>query len=141
MRKIIFILPLTLFCGCAGSRCQISARTVHQPVSYTPCVFDATGQICEAKPNEVVQHIKLSRTNWSMFWRGMPLSSTNWDISEEINSQLKAASGNAVVNVKVKASGSDFLDWYLATLLPIIPSYVHVSLDADIVRIPVPNHG
>jgi hypothetical protein len=140
MKNFLKLVPLAgvmvWLCGCAGSHCRITANSVQAPVSCTGCVFDAAGKIREAKPGELVQHVKLSRTNWSMFWRGVPLNQTDWDISQEINNKLKENSGNALLNVKVNANGADLLDWYFAAILPIIPSYVHVSVEGDVARMP-----
>ena len=69
-----------------------------------------------------------------MFWTGIPLNNKVWDLSKEIEEELQKTPGNAVVNVTVRARGCDFLHWYIACLVPIIPSYVHVTVEGDIVQ-------
>jgi len=136
MKILLWILPAVLLSGCAGSRCRVTARSIQQPVSCTPCVLDSAGRIRKAQPNEVVKHFVLTKSNWSMLWKAIPLSHREWDVSQEIEAKLRESSGNAVVNLTLRATGSDFLDWYFAALVPILPSYVSVKLEGDIVRIP-----
>jgi hypothetical protein len=136
MKTLLWILPVVLLAGCAGSRCRLTARSVQQPVSCTPCVLDSAGRVRKAQPSEVVNHFVLTKSNWSMLWKALPLSQREWDASQELDAKLRESSGNAIVNLTVRASGSDFLDWYIAALVPILPSYVTVRLEGDVVRIP-----
>jgi hypothetical protein len=133
---LFFLLCACLVTGCAGGHCYVTARSVPQPVSCTPCVFDASGNICSARPSEVVRHVVLSKCNWSLLWKAVPLNDKKWDISDELNADLKQTPGNAVVNVTVKAEGCNFLQWYLAAIIPIIPSYEDVTVEGDIVQMP-----
>lgn len=138
MKNLIFILCAVLLSGCAGARCRVTMHSVQPPVSCTPCVFDASGKICTAKTQEIVRHIKFSKYNWSMLWTSIPLNKRDWDISPEINEDLQETPGNAVVNVTVRAQGCNFLYWYFAALVPIIPSYEKVTVEGDIVKIAAP---
>jgi len=135
MKNLILILCLALLSGCAGSHCLVTAHAVQQPVSCTPCVLDASGKIRTATPQDTVRHISFSKCNWSMFWTAIPLSGRKCDISPEINAELQKTPGNAVTNVTVRATSSNFLHWYVATLVPIIPTYVAVNVQGDIVNI------
>lgn len=135
MKHLIIILCAASLCGCAGARCRVTAHSVREPVSCTPCVFDASGKICTARAGEIVRHIKFSRYNWSILWTGIPLNKRNWDISPELNRDLQQTPGNAVVNVTVRAQGCNFLYWYFAALVPILPSYEKVTVQGDIVNI------
>ena len=135
MKNLVLILGAALLCGCAGAHCRVSAHSVQPPVSCTGCVFDASGKIRTAKPQELVRHIEFSRHNWSMFWTGVPLNQRDWDISPEINANLRQTPGNAVVNVTLRAQGCNIFHWYFAALLPIIPSYEKITVRGDIVNI------
>jgi hypothetical protein len=130
------MIPALLLCGCAGSRCHLAARSVQSPVSCTPAVLDSAGRLRKAQPNELVGHFVFDRSNWSMLWKAIPLNQTEWDLSPQLNAKLREFSGNAVVNLTVRANGSDFLDWYFAALVPILPSYVAVRVEGDVARIP-----
>ncbi|MGA2137547.1 MAG: hypothetical protein ABSH14_01670 [Verrucomicrobiia bacterium] len=69
-----------------------------------------------------------------MFYKLAPLGAKEWDISQELNAKIQQAGGNAAVNVTVHAEGANMLVWYFAALVPIIPSYVDVTVQGDIVR-------
>ena len=134
MKTFVILLGTAMLYGCAGGHCRVSSPGVVQPVSCTSCVFDAAGRIRTAGSQEVVRHVELSKSNWTMLWTGIPLSKRDWDISPELNAKLQETPGNAVVNVTVRAEGCNFLHWYLAALVPVIPSYVNVKVDGDIVQ-------
>ena len=126
-------------CGCtAGSRCLVTARSVPQPVSCTGCVFDADGQILAAQGSNVVRHIVLTKTHWSMIWTLVPLSRVEWDLSPALNAQLQGTSGDAVVNLTVKAATCDPVHGLVSALVPIIPSYARIKVEADVVRLKGP---
>ena len=128
-----------IMAGCAGATCHVTANSVSQPVSYTPCVFDASGRIVKTTPQEVVRHVMFSKCNWTMLWMSVPLNNKNWDISTNLNQMLGQTPGDAVVNVTVTAESCDILDAWLAGLVPVIPSYSRVTVQGDIVRIPQNN--
>ena len=52
----------------------VTAHSVAQPVSCTPYVYDASGKIVEAQPQDLVRHVMLKKTSWSM-WFFIPLNS------------------------------------------------------------------
>lgn len=127
---------VTALTGCAGANCRITANAVPQPVSCTPCVYDASGNIVKTTPDEVVRHITFSKYKWTMLWMSVPLDGKNWDISTNLNEILQKTPGDAVVNVTVTAESCDFFDGLVADLIPVIPSYSRTTVQGDIVRIP-----
>lgn len=139
MKCPIFCLLCTLLLtGCiSGNYCVVTAHSVPQPVSCTSYVYDASGKIVEAQPWETVRHVVLQKTSWSM-WVFIPLNSRKWDVSNELNGMLRKTPGNAVVNVTVTEQGCNDAQKYFATWLPVIPCYVHVVVQGDIVDIPNP---
>jgi len=124
----------SMLAACAGVRCQVLAPQVNQPVSMTPAVFDASGNVIMAGPTNVVFHFRLKRRNWAMFWTLIPLSSKVVDFSADLNSLLVKHQGDAVVNLIVKTQGDWW--WYFASLVPIIPDYQWVVIEGDIARFP-----
>ncbi len=131
---LTMLLTLSLY-GCAGGRATITANAIGPPVSFTNYVFTSTGQMRAAKPNEIVQHFKISKTTWTMFYRAITLGQKEWDVSAQLQEKLQQASGNAIVNLTVTADGPSMLVWYFAALVPILPSYVTTSLEGDVARI------
>ncbi len=132
----LLVMLCVILSGCAGGMCHVTAHSVPQPVSCTPCVFDASGHIVRATPQEVVRHVSLSRNNWTLFWMSVHLNNQNWDISTNLNELLEATPGNAVVNVTVAGTPCDFIHGFFAALIPVIPSYNRVKVEGDIVQIP-----
>lgn len=132
---LLYLLALG-FCGCAGGKCRVVTRSVQHPVSCTASVFDASGRLQTASTNQVVRRFALTRASWSMLWTSVALSQREWDISEALNRELELGSGNAVVNVTVKASGCDFLHWYIGSLVGVVPTYARVKIEGDIVQLP-----
>lgn len=135
MKKLLWILPVALlFVGCAGGRCHVTARTIEQPVSFTPCVLDSQGKVRQVKSEEIVGHFAISKTKWTMLYTAIPLGGKDWDISDELKARIQQVSGNSAVNVVVHTEGSNFLHWYFAALAPVIPCYVTVTVKGDIAR-------
>jgi hypothetical protein len=141
MKNALLLTAMALWgCGCvAGSHCRVTARAVPQPVSCTPCVFDADGRIRTITESTVVvvRQIELNQTHWSMFWDLVPLSRREWDLSAALNKELRETSGDAIVNLRVTVSPGDALNG-IAALLPIIPSYAHIKVEAGIIRLRAP---
>jgi hypothetical protein len=135
MKTILWILPILLLTGGAGGRCLVTARKIEPPVSFTACVLDSEGQVRTATPNEVVDHFVLTKQSWSMFYKLIPLGRVEWDVSQDLNAKIQQASGNAAVNVTVRAKGGNPLLWYFGALVPIIPAFVDVTVEGDIVRL------
>jgi hypothetical protein len=132
MKLLLLVILATMLCGCAGSHCRVVARNTSHPISFTACVLNSTGGVHKATTNEVMNHFRMTRKNWSMFWASVPLNATEWDLAPELEGKLKESSGNAVVNLTVRATGPDVLHRYFAALIPFVPTYVNVSTEGDI---------
>lgn len=126
-------------CAAAGGKCHVTAGSVPQPVSCTPCVYDASGNIVKTTPDEVIRHFSYSKYLWTVFWTHVPLNDVNWDISSDLNETLQKTSGDAAVNVTVTAGTCDPVDTWVSAFIPVIPSYSRVTVQGDIVRIPKNN--
>ncbi|MFH0975323.1 MAG: hypothetical protein V1874_06035 [Spirochaetota bacterium] len=61
------------------------------------------------------------------------MGSDNYDLSEDLIKEMKNANGNAIVNLTIKAY-NDWL-WLLTSLIPILPNYVYVEIEGDVVRL------
>lgn len=121
--------------GCAGASGRIVATGVEQPVSFTPSVYTPSGAVFTAGPQDVLGHVSFGRHNWAMFWRALDLGDTTWDLGPELREAIAQYDGDAVVNLTVTAKSDPFI-WYFGYLVPIIPDYVHMVAEADVVRVP-----
>jgi len=77
---------------------------------------------------------QLSASAANIFYSRWP--PRTWDISEEVNRQVEAVGGEAVVNFAVETSnGCDVLNMFpIFNVLPIWPGCVPVTIYGDIVR-------
>ena len=120
-------------CGCGTFGRMVSARSVPQPVSCTASVYDANGKIRTATPQDVVRHIELSKKRWYILW-GVPFGRYECDLSPELEKELQENSGDAIVNLTVQAGSCDSSLSMVAGLIPVIPAYSEVKVEADVVR-------
>ena len=137
MKNRLCLAALALgLCGCTtGSHCRVTAPSVPRPVSCTSRVLDAAGRTLGPDDLQLVRPVTLTRTQWSLFWTWVPLGRREWDLSRALNAQLQETSGDAVINVTVTSRTCDRFHGFVAALLPIIPSYAHFQVDADVVRL------
>lgn len=120
--------------GCAGASMDVSADGISQPVSLTPAVFLEDGSVYVTTSEDVVEHVELDRHSWSVLWKAVNFGTTEWDLGADLAQELEAAGGDAVVNLEVTAQ-TDWW-WFLASLIPVIPTCLEVTAEADIVRVP-----
>jgi len=129
----LLLSAVALFCAsCAGVKCAVKADQIPQPVSFTPCVYDAKGEVLHVSPQQVVRHFKHEKWFWAMMWRSCSLTTPEWDLSDALSKEIAEVQGQAVVNMTVNFR-SDWL-WYVTALVPIIPDYQVVVVEGDIAR-------
>jgi len=127
-------LALATGMGCAGARTNITAPDSKYPVSLSRGVRDADGTLVPAERRIVVGHFETKSHPYSLFYSFLPLKPTT-DISEEINQQVAAAGGDAVINLKV-GSTQCWANWMLIfDILPIWPGCANVVIKGDIIKV------
>lgn len=134
VKFVLGVAVSAMLVACAGVRCRVIAPQVNQPVSMTPAVFNASGNIVTAGPPNIVTHFRFKRCNWAVFWTLIPLSSKIVDLSGELNNLLAQYQGDAVVNLTVMTQGDWW--WYFTSLMPVIPDYQWIVVEGDIARFP-----
>lgn len=134
MNKLInALIPLlgTIACvGCAGGHGTLAANSAKYPISMSSGVRDPEGKLLGDKDLKEVGKVKTEYHAWSMFWNMIPLSGER-DISEEINSQVQTAGGEAVVGLEVTASNCT---WNFFTLIGFLPDCASVAVEGRIVK-------
>jgi hypothetical protein len=129
----LLVAGLSSLClSCAGVKCSVKADQIAYPISYTPCVYDATGAVVRAGPQQVVGHFRLKKTFWAMMWRSVSLTEPTWDISADLAREIASAKGNAVVNMTIVSQGDWW--WYVTPLMPVLPDYHTVVIEGDVAR-------
>jgi hypothetical protein len=98
-------------------------------------VRDGSGLLYDHQSLEYVGALHTGRTRMGFFYSALTPLST-FDISEDVNAQVAAAGGEAVVGLTVSASDScDILNNFpILNILPLWPGCVPVTVTGDIVR-------
>jgi hypothetical protein len=131
---IAFTLLALSSIGCAGGRTTIQANEARYPVSLSPTVRDADGALLKKDQTKKVGTFKDERTAWGMLYSGVKLTPTK-DISKQLNRQVKAVRGDAIVNLRIRTThcGMNFVP--LLNWLPVWPGCTNVYVEGDIVRV------
>jgi len=121
--------------GCAGARVSVTADRARYPLSFSAVVRDASGRPYDARTLVKVGWLDVRKTTPGFVYSALTVPPTR-DFSDEINAQVAAAGGEAVVGLTVTiAGGCGWLNGFpLLNALPVWPGCVPVRLTGDIVR-------
>jgi hypothetical protein len=132
---LLLLVAMTALSGCAGARPRILLDSARYPVSLSGVVPDRDGQPLGPKEHVPVGRFMAKKTGWAMVYTFLPLNTV--DFSEELNRQVSAVDGDAVVNLVVSTlpTGCQKLNMFQFTqILPIFLGCVDVKLEGDIIR-------
>jgi hypothetical protein len=120
--------------GCAGARVAVTAERTQYPVSLSGVVRDREGALLGAPALQKVGNFAAGKTAYGIVHSTVSLSGS-WDLSDEINRQVKAAGGEAVINLRIAATDHcAFLNSVLIfNALPIWPGCAPLEASGDIV--------
>jgi hypothetical protein len=121
--------------GCAGARVRVTADRARYPLSLSPVVRDASGRPYDARTLVKVGWLDIRKTTPGFVYSALTLPPTR-DFSDEINAQVAAAGGEAVVGLTFSiAGGCGWINGFpILNALPVWPGCVPVRLTGDIVR-------
>ena len=121
--------------GCAGARVNVTVDHARYPLSLSSVVRDANGRPYDSHTLIKVGWLDVRKTTPAFVYSAVTIPPTR-DFSDEINVQVAAAGGEAVVGLKIWASwGCDWLNFFpVLNILPIWPGCVPVRLTGDIVK-------
>ncbi len=131
---LMCIIALSLI-SCAGARPRVSFDSARVPVSMSGIVLGQDGQPLAARDQLPVGRFAVQKKGWAMAYSHLPLNSM--DFSEELNRQVEAIQGEAVVNLEVSINRSSCMTVGMIQLTEILPVFigcVDVSLGGDIIR-------
>jgi hypothetical protein len=129
------LLAGVLAAGCAGARIDVTANRARYPMSLSPVVRDASGRLYDARTLVKVGWLDVRKTTVGFAYAALTVPSSR-DFSDEINAQVAAAGGEAVVGLSIESgTGCDFINVFpILNALPVWPGCVPVRLTGDIVR-------
>jgi hypothetical protein len=132
---LILIIASGLF-GCVGARPEITFEKAIVPISMSGVVLDSSGLPLTPKDQIPVGRFKAEQTGYAMLYTFLPLNSL--DFSDEVNHQVSAVNGDAVVNLEVTlmTSGCSTLNFLQITqAVPIYLGCVTAFLEGDIIQV------
>ena len=120
--------------GCAGARVQVTAAASAYPLSMSGGVRDRDGTLYERPSLQRVGALHVEKTRVGILYSAVTPRSC--DISNEVNAQVAAVRGEAVINLEVTVSDDCAVlnGLPLLNALPIWPGCVPVTITGDIVR-------
>jgi len=126
---------LCLASGCAGAGVEVTARRAAYPISMSGAVRDSTGAMLDTRFLKIVSQFHVEQTRIGILYSGVTPRSTV-DISDEVNSQVAAANGEAVIRLSITVDGSCSARnaFPVLNIVPVWPGCVPVSIDGLIVK-------
>jgi hypothetical protein len=121
--------------GCAGARVQVKADQSRYAISMSQVIRDQSGQAYDHRSLDRVGALLAGRTRMGFLYSGLTIISTV-DISDEVNEQVAAVGGEAVIGLTVSVSDAcDVLNVFpILNIIPLWPGCVPVTVTGDIVR-------
>jgi hypothetical protein len=130
-------IAISMLCttGCVGARTSVVAHHSHYPVSLSRGLRDRDGSLVAPERRKIVGKFTSSHTAWNLVYSAAKLTPTT-DISDEVNSQVAAAGGDAIVQLTI-VTRACALDYFVFPfgVLPFWPSCAFVDVHGDIVRV------
>ena len=125
---------LGLATGCVGARTSVVADDAAYPISLSRAVRDADGAIVPPERAVKVGTFHDDATAWGLFYTAIRFNPRT-DISQAINSQVKTAGGDAVVNLRIMGSvcAMDYVG--VAMFVPLWPGCTKIAVEGDIIKV------
>jgi hypothetical protein len=129
------IALLCLVSGCAGAGIDVTARRSTYPISMSGAVRDSTGTMLDTRFLKVVSPFHVEQTRIGILYSSVTPRSTI-DISDEVNSQVAAADGEAIIRLSVTVDTvCNALNAFpVLNMVPVWPGCVPVIIDGLIVK-------
>jgi len=116
--------------GCSGARSHVTAPTAEYPISMSDGIRDENGSAVPDEDKQVVGYFMYDYKAWGMWWRIISFTGDK-DMSEEMNKQVKAAGGEGVINLSVKAENCT---WNIFTFVGLFPDCSTVRVRGNIIK-------
>ena len=121
--------------GCAGSGVQISADSAHYPISFSQTISDDHGRLFDGRSLVEVGSFRAHETRVGVAYSLWTPRSVV-DISHDIDAQVSAVRGEAVVGAAVSVgSGCKVLNAFpILNAIPFWPGCIPITVTGQIVR-------
>ena len=137
IRVAVMGLALLLGSGCSmvGAKTNVVAPASEVPVSMSRGVRDADGNLVPAESKKVVSQLDERYTAWNIFY-GLIKLTPETDISNDVNTTVHAAGGQAITNLSVETKHCA-LNWlsFPLGILPFWPSCASIAVHGDVIKV------
>lgn len=132
---LLFVSMVGAASACAGARVTVVADRAAYPISMSDCVRDSSGRLYDRRELVTVGKLRSEHTRAGFLYSTLT-AGARIDISDEVNGQVTAARGEAVVGLDVTVGPDCSLlnEFPVLTILPIWPGCIPVTITGDIVR-------
>jgi len=133
--RAVAALFIAFTAGCAGARVNVTAERARYPISFSGSVRDASGVLRLRSSLVKVGELTADGTRLGILYSGVTPRS-DYDISDDVNAQVEAARGEAIVYLTVTVSDScNVLNAFpVLNVLPFWPGCIPLTVTGDIVR-------
>jgi hypothetical protein len=131
-RNLLVVLLAVHAQGCAGARWNARVDSARYPVSFSSVLSDANGQLLFlGEELEQVGEFRLSHTPVGFLYGS---TTSDLDLSQEINGEVEAVRGEGVVNLTVSARGCGSSWLFPLNILPFYPGCQNVTISGVVVK-------
>lgn len=133
--SLLWLCQIALTAGCAGARVEVTAVNSRYPISLSHIIRDKAGRLYGEGSLTRVGRFSVDRTPVGFFYSALTVPWT-YDISNEVNRQVSAVAGEAIVDLAVAVSTNcNLLNAFpFLNSLPLWPGCVPVVVTGAIVR-------
>ncbi len=129
------IALLGLLSGCAGARVEVTADRAAYPISMSSVVRDSAGVLLDMSSLRIASGFHVEKTRIGILYSDLTPRST-LDISDDVNAQVSAAGGEAIIRLSVTVDGGcNMLNTFpVLNIIPVWPGCVPVIIDGLVVK-------
>jgi len=133
--RALVVLMVIFLGGCAGARVTVTADRARYPISFSGSLCDSNGQLRPRSSLVKVGELDASHTRMGFLYSGVT-PHPSYDISDEVNAQVEAAQGEAIVFLTIVVSESCHVlnGFPVLNALPFWPGCIPMIVTGDIVR-------
>jgi hypothetical protein len=141
MNSSTWLRPMAMLCGfalstaCASTHSRVTALDASYPVSLSPSVRGPEGAIVNGEDLQKVGAFEHAHTSNHMLLGWVSLDEDYIDLSAEIDKQVEAQGGQAIVNLRVEDTNNTWGMWAAFPFMGLLPVYNDVKVSGDIVRL------
>ncbi len=134
-RGMKLFLVMVMAAGCAGAQFTLDAKSAAYPLSMSPTVPGPDGALLRIGAGlEKVGDFTFKKRAWGLLYSAIALS--DMDVSSSANTQIKAAAGDAIVNLELVSLEHCVLNYLFPfSILPIWPGCQNATYRGDIVAL------